>query len=133
MLNNFLYFFAGVLTISAIIATITLYNKLKLSRQQPALSQSQTYLFFRTMFPNLNMSLKIRDKQSSAYDNSKIVKYVETDENLIYWLDKNKVYCAELNEDGFFNTQDAQRVSLKNLSEEQVNSLLVILSHLKSE
>jgi hypothetical protein len=65
------------------------------------------------------------------HEDNKTFRYVEMSDQKAYWMDKNKIYYAEV-KDGRFNPATGKPTEMKNLSEKQVNKMLYIFNSLKN-
>lgn len=129
-MSNYLIFFAGVLTTLLSIVIINKYKKLN-SDSRRSLSQSYLYLIVKRLVPDMLPNKDNKNTQSIIYEDNKVFHYLEMSDSKAYWIDKNKVYCAEI-KNGYFNPDDRTLMSMKNLSEKEVNRMLYIFSNLKN-
>ena len=131
MLNNFLFFIAGLLTILVPIAIINLRNKFKPAKPEYL---RQSYLFFemKLLMPGLIESYLKRKTQAQSYDFHKPLNYIEMPDQKIYWLNANNIYYAEAGSDGRFNLSEGKRSQMNNLSEKEVVKMLFIYNSLKN-
>jgi hypothetical protein len=53
-------------------------------------------------------------------------------DNKAYWLDRNKIYYAEIKDDGRFDPMEGKPSEMKNLSEKQLVKMLFIYNSLKN-
>lgn len=128
MLTNIIIFFAGYLTIQSIIAIIKWYSK-RNSTTDIALTQSLIFLGVKSILPELFESLKRVDTQVINYENGKSFKYIEMPDKKVYWIDRNKIYCADVR-GGSFDPTEGKAVKTKNLSEDEVTKVLYIYGSL---
>ncbi len=73
-----------------------------------------------------------RPTQAQSYDNSRAFKFIEMPDNKAYWLDRNKIYYADIKDDGRFNPKEGKPTEMKNLSKKQVTKMLFIYNTLKN-
>jgi hypothetical protein len=125
-----LLFLAGVLTTLAIIAIIKQYNK-RSSDKRIIINQSSLFLLIKNFMPELMFDMKYKETQSLLFEDTRLFKYIEMSDHKAYWMDKNKIYYAEI-KDGIFNPADGKLTEMKNLSEKQVNKVLYIYNSLKN-
>lgn len=130
MLNNLLFFVAGVLTTLTLIAIIKQYNKHVRAKRMPV-NQSSMFLLIKNFLPELMFSMRYRDTQAFMYEDTRTLKYIEMSDNNAYWISRNKIYYAEI-KDGKFNPEAGKPTEMNNLSEKQVNKMLYILNTLKN-
>jgi hypothetical protein len=123
-------FFSGVLTTLALIAIIKRYNKLK-HGQKIFTNQSQMFLLMKNFLPELMFRSNPRDSQSIRYEYDRELNYIEMPDHNAYWIDKNKIYYAEVT-DGRFNPDNAKLAEMKNLSEKRISEVLHIYNSLKN-
>jgi hypothetical protein len=129
MLNNLLFFMAGVLTTLASMSIIVLYRKIKLSRTV-ILTQSLIYSTARDLFPMLFERVS-PITQAQEYEDTRAFRYVELLDKA-YWIEKNKIYVTGISGKRFDPTKKIA-VETKNLSEERLRQLLFIISSLKND
>jgi hypothetical protein len=75
--------------------------------------------------------MRYKDTQALVYEDTKTFRYIEMSDHKAYWIDKNKIYYADV-EDGRFNPAKGRPTEMKNLSERQVNKVLYIFNSLKN-
>jgi hypothetical protein len=126
-------FLFGVLTTLTLIAIIRQYNKANyLKKDKKALvRQSSMFLLIKNFLPDLMFDSRHRYSQAIIYEQDKTFDYIEMPDKKAYWLDKNKIYYAEVI-DGKFDPGNKKLTEMKNLSEEEVSKLLYIYNSLKS-
>jgi len=127
---SFVFFATGVLTTLAIIAIIKQYNKQNRDRQIPV-NQSSLFALIKDFMPNLLFDMKNRYTQSLEYEYTKTLKYIEMSDQKAYWIDKNKIYYADIS-NGMFDPAEGKLTEMSNLSEKQVNKVLYIYNTLKN-
>jgi hypothetical protein len=130
MLNNLLFFVAGLLTILILIAILKQYNKQRRAKRM-VINQSSMFLLIKNFLPELGFNNKYINTQAFVHEDTKTFRYVEMSDHKAYWIDKNKIYYAEV-KDGRFNPATGKPTEMKNLSEKQVNKMLYIFNSLKN-
>lgn len=131
MLNNFLFFIAGVLTILIPVAIIKLRNRHSRTKGDN-IRQSSIFLEMKQLMPDLMDVYLNRETQAQSYEVSKPVNYIEMPDKKIYWLERNTIYYAEAQEDGRYIVSDRKRSNMKNLSQKEVAKMLFIYNSLKN-
>lgn len=125
-----LLFFAGVLTSGLILVIIRQYNK-RSRAKRIVVTQSLMLQVIKGLMPGAIQTYKDKYTQALSYENSKTFKYIEMPDNKAYWLDKNKIYYADI-KGGRFNPAEGKASEMKNLSEKQVSKMLFIYNSLKN-
>jgi hypothetical protein len=123
-------FFAGVLTTLTLIAIIRQYNKLK-HVKNVVVKQSEMFMLIKNFLPEFMFNPVPIDSQSLRYEYDRELRYIEMSDHNAYWIDKNKIYYAEVT-DGRFNPDDAKLADMENLSEKRVSEVLYIYNSLKN-
>ena len=123
-------FFAGVLTTLTLIAIIRQYNKLK-HVKKIIVKQSEMFMLIKNFLPDLMFYSNQMDSQSFRYEYDREFRYIEMPDHKAYWIDKNKIYYAEVT-DGRFNPDNAMLTEMENLSEQRVSEVLYIYNSLKN-
>jgi hypothetical protein len=124
------FFIAGVLTTLTLIAIIKQYNK-RSRAKRVLINQSSMFLLIKNFLPDLMFDIRYKDTQALVYEDTKTFRYIEMSDHKAYWIDKNKIYYADV-EDGRFNPAKGKPTEMKNLSERQVNKVLYIFNSLKN-
>jgi hypothetical protein len=123
-------FFAGVLTTLTLIAIIRQYNKLK-HVKKIIVKQSEMFMLIKNFLPEFMFNSGQKDTQSLIYEYDREFRYIEMPDHKAYWIDKNKIYYAEVT-DGRFNPDNAMLTEMENLSEKRVGEVLYIYNSLKN-
>jgi hypothetical protein len=123
-------FFLGVLTTLAIIAIIKRYNS-RSRVKNVVINQSSMFLLIKNFMPESLFDISHKDTQALVYEDTRLFKYIEMSDHKAYWMDKNKIYYANVR-DGRFNPAEGKPTEMKNLSERQVNKVLYIYNSLKN-
>ena len=123
-------FFAGVLTTLTLIAIIRQYNKLK-HVKKVIIKQSEMFMLIKNFLPEFMFNSGQKDTQSLMYEYDREFRYIEMPDHKAYWIDKNKIYYAEVT-DGRFNPDNAKLAEMENLSEQRVSEVLYIYNSLKN-
>jgi hypothetical protein len=123
-------FFAGVLTTLTLIAIIRQYNKLKYVKKV-IIKQSEMFMLIKNFLPEFMFNSDQKDSQSLRYEYDREFRYIEMPDHKAYWLDKNKIYYAEVT-DGRFNPDNAKLTEMENISEQRVSEVLYIYNSLKN-
>jgi hypothetical protein len=125
-----IFFIAGVLTTLTLIAIIRQYNKLK-HVKKVIIKQSEILMLMKNFLPDFMLSSDQKDTQSFRYEHDREFDYIEMPDHKAYWIDKNKIYYAEVT-DGRFNPDNATLADMENLSEQRVSEVLYIYNSLKN-
>jgi hypothetical protein len=123
-------FFSGVLTTLTLIAIIRQYNKLRHVKDF-VIPQSEMFLLVKNFLPEFMFDPKQVDSQALRYEYDREFRYIEMPDHKAYWIDKNKIYYAEVT-DGRFNPDNAMLAEMKNLSEQRISEVLYIYNSLKN-
>ena len=123
-------FFAGVLTTLTLIAIIRQYNKLK-HVKKIVIKQSEMFMLIKNFLPELMFKSDQKDSQALRYEYDREFNYIEMPDHKAYWIDKNKIYYAEVT-DGRFNPDNAKLTEMENISEQRVSEVLYIYNSLKN-
>jgi hypothetical protein len=123
-------FFAGVLTTLTLIAIIRQYNKLK-HVKKIIVKQSEMFMLIKNFLPEFMFRPSQLDSQALRYEYDREFRYIEMPDHKAYWIDKNKIYYAEVT-DGRFNPDNAKLADMENLSEQRVSEVLYIYNSLKN-
>jgi hypothetical protein len=123
-------FFAGVLTTLTLIAIIRQYNKLK-HVKKIIVKQSEMFMLIKNFLPEFMFKPIQIDSQALRYEYDREFRYIEMSDHRAYWIDKNKIYYAEVT-DGRFNPDNAKLAEMENLSEQRVSEVLYIYNSLKN-
>lgn len=127
---DIIYFFLGVLTTTAIIAILNKYNK-RSKAKRPIVRQSSVFLMVKILMPEMIDFYNDKYTQTLSYENNKTFKFIEMPDNRAYWIDRNKIYYAELN-GGKFSIVKGKPLPMNNLSEDQVSKVLFIFNSLQN-
>lgn len=73
-----------------------------------------------------------RPTQAQSYDNNRSFKFIEMADNKAYWLDRNKIYYADIKDDGRFDPLEGKPSKMKDLSKKEVVKMLFIYNSLKN-
>jgi hypothetical protein len=125
-----IFFIAGVLTTLTLIAIIRQYNKLK-HVKKIIVKQSEMFMLIKNFLPEFMFRPSQLDSQALRYEYDREFRYIEMPDHKAYWIDKNKIYYAEVT-DGRFNPDNAKLAEMENLSEQRVNEVLYIYNSLKN-
>lgn len=128
---DYVIFFAGVLTTLAIVAIIIRHNKLS---RVKARFMRQSYIFWelKQFMPEVMDAFLNRPTQAQSYDNNRSFKFIEMADNKAYWLDRNKIYYADIKDDGRFDPLEGKPSKMKDLSKKEVVKMLFIYNSLKN-
>lgn len=131
MLEYFLTFFAGSLTFLLLVAILLKYSKL--GKTEPrTVRQSELFLEIKSLMPEMISSFLNRPTQSQTYDNNRSFKFIEMSDKKVYWLDRNRLFYAEVKADGRFDPMEGKPSNMKNLSKKEVAKILYIYNSLKN-
>jgi hypothetical protein len=131
MLEFSVFFIAGVLTTLALIAIINQYNKRNRVKRE-VVRQSIIFWELKQFMPDMINAYLNRPTQSQSYDRTRAFRFIEMPDNKAYWLDRNRIYYADIKDDGRFNPKEGKPTEMKNLSEKQVTKVLFIYNSLKN-
>jgi hypothetical protein len=126
-----IFFLSGVLTTLALIAIIIKYNKLRRAKIKP-IRQSIIFWELKQFMPDMMYAFLNRPTQAQDYDANRSFKFIEMPDNKAYWMDRNKIYYADIKDDGRFNPREGKLSEMKNLSEKQLVKMLFIYNSLKN-
>ena len=88
-------------------------------------------MLIKNFLPEFMFNPNPLDSQSIRYESDRELNYIEMPDHKAYWIDKNKIYCAEVT-DGRFNPDTATLAEMENLSEQRVSEVLYIYNSLKN-
>jgi hypothetical protein len=128
---DYVIFFAGVLTTLSLIAIIVKYNKYSRAKTR-TLRQSYVFWELKQFMPEMMYAFLNRPTQAQTYDDNRSFKFIEMPDKKAYWLDRDKIYYAEIKDDGRFNPLEGKPSEMKNLSEKQLVKMLFIYNSLKN-
>jgi hypothetical protein len=126
-----LLFLFGVLTTLSLIAIIIKYNKYSRAKTR-TLRQSYVFWELKQFMPEMMDAFLNKPTQAQNYDDHRSFKFIEMPDKKAYWLDRNKIYYAEIKDDGRFNPLEGKPSEMKNLSEKQLVKMLFIYNSLKN-
>jgi hypothetical protein len=69
-------------------------------------------------------------KKLQEFDLFEKIKFVQTEEDEIYWFEDDKMYMSTLNEEGTWDPEDRMLVSFTNLNKNELEKLIIIISAL---
>jgi hypothetical protein len=125
------FFIAGILTTLTLIAIIKQYNKRNRVKRE-VVRQSILFWELKQFMPDMINAYLNRPTQAQSYDRTRAFKFIEMPDNRAYWLDRNKIYYADIKDDGRFNPKEGKPTEMKNLSKKQVTKVLFIYNSLKN-
>lgn len=128
---DYVIFFAGVLTTLILIAIIKQYNKRNRVKRE-VVRQSILFWELKQFMPDMINAYLNRPTQAQSYDRTRAFRFIEMPDNRAYWLDRNRIYYADIKDDGRFNPKEGKLTEMKNLSEKQVTKVLFIYNSLKN-
>lgn len=128
---DYVIFFAGVLTTLSLIAIIVKYNKYSRAKTR-TLRQSYVFWELKQFMPEMMNAFLNKPTQAQTYDDNRSFKFIEMPDKKAYWLDRDKIYYAEIKDDGRFNPLEGKPSEMKNLSERQLVKMLFIYNSLKN-
>jgi hypothetical protein len=128
---NYAIFFAGVLTTLITIAIIVKYNKYSRAKAKK-LRQSYVFWELKQFMPEMMNAFLNRPTQAQSYEDNRSFKFIEMSDNKAYWLDKNKIYYADIKDDGRFDPLEGKPSKMKDLSEKEIVKMLFIYNSLKN-
>ena len=127
---DFIYFFAGVLTTTVFVVIINKYNK-RIKAKRTVIRQSSVFMMVKILMPEMIDFYNDKYTQTLSYEDRKTFKYIEMPDNKAYWINKNKIYYAEVT-GGKFSIVKGKPLPMNNLSESQVNKVLFIFNSLQN-
>jgi hypothetical protein len=128
---DYVIFFAGVLTTLFLIAIIVKYNKLSRAKAR-TIRQSYVFWELKQFMPDIMDAFLNRPTQAQNYDDNRSFKFIEMPDKKAYWLDRDKIYYADIKDDGRFDPTEGKPSEMKNLSEKQLVKMLFIYNSLKN-
>jgi hypothetical protein len=126
-----LLFLFGVLTTLSLIAIIIKYNKYSRAKTR-TLRQSYVFWELKQFVPEMMNAFLNKPTQAQTYDDNRSFKFIEMPDKKAYWLDRDKIYYAEIKDDGRFNPMEGKLSEMKNLSQKQLIKMLFIYNSLKN-
>jgi hypothetical protein len=70
------------------------------------------------------------ENESQDFDLFERIKFVQTPDDEIYWIEDNKMYMSTLDELGMWDAENKTSVSLENLNANELEKLITIMSAL---
>lgn len=125
------FFVLGVLTTLAIVAIIVKYNKPRAVKAKPV-RQSIIFWELKQFMPEIMDAFLNKLTQAQNYDVNRGFRFIEMPDNKAYWIDRNKIYYADIKDDGRFNPKEGKLSKMENLSEKQLVKMLFIYNSLKN-
>jgi hypothetical protein len=86
----------------------------------------------KQFMPEMMDAFLNKPTQAQNYDDHRSFKFIEMPDKKAYWLDRDKIYYAEIKDDGRFNPLEGKPSEMKNLSEKQLVKMLFIYNSLKN-
>jgi hypothetical protein len=68
--------------------------------------------------------------KSQEFDLLERIKFVQTPDDEIYWIEDKKMYMSTLNEDGTWDPEDGIPISFENLNVNELEKLITIIGAL---
>ncbi len=68
--------------------------------------------------------------ESQDFDSFERIRFVQTPDDEIYWIEDNKMYMSTLDEDGTWDAENKTSVSLENLNANELEKLITIMGAL---
>jgi hypothetical protein len=68
--------------------------------------------------------------ESQDFDSFERIRFVQTPDDEIYWIEDNKMYMSTLNEGGTWDAENKTSVSLENLNANELEKLITIMGAL---
>lgn len=119
-----------VLTILGITAILGIRSKPSIdSNNEVKFSQTVVYEFMKAMI--LSGAFETKKTQSLIHSQSKPIRFVQTNEQKVYWLKDATVYVTDI-KDGIFDPKTGEPIDATNLSKEELEKLLMILDALQN-
>lgn len=69
-------------------------------------------------------------KQLQEFDLFEKIRFVQTEEDEVYWFEDDKMYMSALNEEGSWDPESGTLVSFENLNKNELEKLIIIISAL---
>ena len=69
-------------------------------------------------------------KKLQEFDLFENIKFVQTEDDEIYWFEDDKMYMSTLNEEGTWDPEEGVPVSFTNLNKNELEKLIIIISAL---
>jgi hypothetical protein len=70
------------------------------------------------------------ENKSQEFDLFERIRFVQTTDDEIYWIENKKMYMSTLNEDGTWDAEDKTFVSFENLNSNELEKLITIIGAL---
>jgi hypothetical protein len=122
-------FFLGVLTTLVPIVIINLRKRRK-PENVVALRQSLVHTFMKKMLAAGVDFSGVGTSQSREYEASISIRFVQAPDNKVYWIENDELYCTDI-VSGYLEPAKREQVETKNLSEDRLNQIVVILDALR--
>jgi hypothetical protein len=68
--------------------------------------------------------------ESQDFDSFERIRFVQTPDDEIYWIEDNKMYMSTLDEAGTWDAENKTSVSLENLNANELEKLITIMGAL---
>lgn len=135
-MTPFLIFFLGVLTGLALTVIIIQSNKSKtVLVEEPEVEEEFDIVMRQSLMFRISEMLNyMREEtltQSQLYSEPTKVRFVQTPDDKVFWIEENKLFWAEVSFDGF-DSKTKQPAKTEDLTEEEMENLLIILNILQN-
>ena len=129
-----LYFLLGILTTIATSAILkTSYKPVEQAEEEPEIdidfNQTNVHELMKLM-RNSGL-LEEKESQSKIHSETKRIRFVQTPDNKVYWMDEGVVYVTSMSH-GDFDPGNGTPIDMTNLSKDELARLLVILDALQN-
>ncbi len=68
--------------------------------------------------------------ESQEFDSLEKIRFVQTPEDDIYWMEDGQMYMTTLREDGMWDAESGIPISFKNLNKNELEKLIIIIDAL---
>lgn len=133
-MNTFAFFFIGVLT--GILLTVILMRQSRSlddyeSEEEIEIVMSQSLMYrVHELFDELMQERG--PSQSELWDSEPVgIRFVQSPDDKIYWIEDDVLYCTDVGEDSF-DLKDKVAVKTEELTEDELEQLLIILNILQN-
>lgn len=130
-MNFFTFFFIGILT-GIFIAVILIKQQRADSDDEdaPEIVMRQS-LIYRVSELMQEMFEPLGPTQAMLHDEPVRVRFVQSPDDKIYWIEDDTLYCTDIGEEGF-DLNIKTKVKTEELTEDELEQLLIILNILQN-
>jgi hypothetical protein len=130
-MNFFTFFFIGILT-GILIAVILIRQRGIESEYEdmPEIVMRQSVIY-RVSEMVSEMFEPLGPTQSMLYDEPVRVRFVQSPDDKVYWIEDEILYCTDVGEEGF-DLNVKEKVKTEGLTADELEQLLIILNILQN-